>query len=94
MYLVYSLHNDKLCKELFPCSVLYYRLTAYIKVQFGGVLWWPNRPRVQHCHWCGLGHTQCAGSIPGRETLHALGAAKKNAVWEKAIGKGGQYNAG
>ena len=40
-----------------------------------GVSWWPRELRVQHCHYCGLGHYCGTGLIPGPENPHAMGTA-------------------
>ena len=44
-----------------------------------GVLWWPNRLRIQCCHCCGSGHCYgaCLTPCPGTPTCHRHSKKKK-----------------
>ena len=44
---------------------------------------WCSRLRIWHCHCSGSGHCYGMGWIPGLETSHALGMAKKKENYNK-----------
>ena len=54
-----------------------------LKILCMEVPWWLNRLRIQHCHYCGLGHCcdsghYCGtGSIPGPGTSTCCGMVKQ-----------------